>query len=312
MVKSSFAVDITISKMLKLANKTFNIYSLSVKNGSRNYSKLTSSILNNNQETTNKRPVYFPDRMEACTDGKKSYVSCVSKFPLVSDRVFDKIYAQAEAIPDKLVYAVSLIVFSKKCEFLFSFYSSFFEKFPHQQVNLTFGELKQRVSAMVGSMQSLGLQKGDRVAFALPNCFELVICYFAATQLGLIAVVLNPAYQVVELEYMLNKTKAKAFFIYDTFKILNHIGIMQKLCPELESSKPGEFKSKNLSDLKHIIVLNSPLVPEKKTYKGTWQYSEFSKPKSQSTCQDLPYVDTEDPCTILFTSGTTGKFNFFL
>jgi fatty-acyl-CoA synthase len=214
---------------------------------------------------------------------KFSYASTVSEFTAFAGRIHDLLDRQAELLPNRFVYG-----------------------FPHQQTNLTFGELHRRVKTMTTSLHELGLRKGDRIAIALPNTHELLVIYMAACKLGLITVIMNPAYQVVEFEFMLKKTNAKAMFVYDTFKILNHIGLLQKLCPELETSLPGELNSKNLPDLKHVVVLNSPLSPEKKTYPGTWQYSQLSEPKSQNSNLEFPYVDIEDPCTILFTSGTTG------
>ena len=173
--------------------------------------------------------------------------------------------------------------------------------FPHQGINLSFVELKQRVDAIAQNMLGLGLKKGDRVAFLLPNTIELATSYLAACKIGLISVLLNPAYQLVELEYMLHKTDAKCVFFYDTFKTLNHIEVFRKLCPEIESCKPGELKSEKFPELKHLVVLNSPLVKEKKAYNGTWQFSDLSQPKSNATKYEIPYVDIDDPCLILFT-----------
>jgi fatty-acyl-CoA synthase len=202
---------------------------------------------------------------------------------LVSENLRELIEKRSEDSADKLVYG-----------------------FPHQGGrNLTFGELKQRVNTISQNMLKMGLKKGDRVAFALPNTIELICSFLAASEIGLVSVLLNPAYQLVEFEYMLKKTGAKALFIYDSFRVLNHMEVMKKICPEIESSSPGELKSQRLPDLRHIFVLNSPLVSEKKTYKGTWSFDLLVKPSSGSV--EYPYVDIDDACLILFTSGTTGN-----
>jgi len=172
---------------------------------------------------------------------------------------------------------------------------------PHQGITLTYTELKQRVDVVAQNFLDLGFKKGERVAFLLPNCVELVVSYLAACKVGLISVVLNPAYQAVELEYMLNKTGVKGVFFYDSFRVLKHMELFNKLCPELETCLPGELTSKVFPNLKHLFVLNSPLVPEKKTYKGTWEFNKFVQPKSAGTKIEMPYVDIDDPCTILFT-----------
>ena len=218
------------------------------------------------------------DYHQSFTHKKISYSTSLSRYPLVFDTIKDLIDARAQDSPDKLLFA-----------------------FPHQGVNLKFKEAKERVDVVAQNLLRLGFQKGDRVCFLLPNTYELAIAYMAATQIGLISVVLNPAYQLTEIEFMLKKTKAKGLFIYDSFKVLNHLEIIRKLCPEIDNCAPGELNSKNLPSLKSVIVLNSPLNKEKKTYKGTIPYQQVSEKPSSGTKISLPVVEAEDPCLILFT-----------
>ena len=219
-----------------------------------------------------------PDLMTAHTHPKLSYTMTTSQFPMLATTIHELIETRAMDSSDKMVFG-----------------------FPHQGINLTFKELKQRVDVVSQNLLQMGFQKGDRVCFVLPNTIELVISFLGATQIGLIGVVLNPAYQLVELEYMLKKTGAKGLFIYDSFKVLQHLQLIQKLCPELDSCAPGKLESKNLPDLKSVIVLNSPLVPEKTTYKGTIPFELVLKPQSSGTKVQVPVVETDDPCLILFT-----------
>lgn len=224
------------------------------------------------------------DLMTTFTNPNLSYSTTLSKYSLVVDTINDQINKNSINNAQKMVYG-----------------------FPHQGINLTFGELKERVDVAANNLLSLGFQKGDRIAFALPNTHEFLITFLAASQIGLISVALNPAYQFVEFEYMLKKTNVKAVFIYDSFKTLNHIEVMKKLCPNLESFEPGKIESKQLPSLKHIFVLNSPFSQTKKEYRGTWPFSIVSEAKSTTIAHQKPYVDIDDPCLILFTSGTTGK-----
>lgn len=173
---------------------------------------------------------------------------------------------------------------------------------------LTYKELSDRVDVMAQNFLDMGFQKGDRVGIILPNTWELVVANFAAAQIGLIVTLLNPAYQIVELEYMLKKAGVKGLIMYDSFKTLNHLDIVRKLCPELDSSAPGEMVAKKLPLLKHVFIIQSPLNTEKKLYKGTWEFSRLSEAKSTSTNHVVPYVELDDPSLILFTV----SFSIFL
>ena len=247
-------------------------YVSSIKNVSKNFTT-SKRVCASAQADEGKK-----DLMKSLTNMRTSYATTTSNFNMVTETIGELIDIRANNNASNMVYGL-----------------------PHQGIILKFGELKQRVDVVAQNFLDLGFKKGERVAFLLPNCVELVISYLAACKVGLISVVLNPAYQAVELEYMLNKTGVKGVFFYDSFRVLKHMELFNKLCPELETCLPGELTSKVFPNLKHLFVLNSPLVPEKKTYKGTWEFNKFIQPKSAGAKIEMPYVDIDDPCTILFT-----------
>lgn len=179
--------------------------------------------------------------------------------------------------------------------------------FPHQGINLMPKELNERVNTVIQNLLDLDFNKGDRLAIVLPNISELIITYLAASQIGLIITLLNPAYQLVELEYMLKKSDAKGVVMYDTFKHLNHSEIIRKICPELDTCLPGELVSEKLTNLKHVFLLNDPFSNEKKKFKGVWSFEKLSEKQSRGFEHELPYTELDDPNLIMFTSGTTGK-----
>jgi fatty-acyl-CoA synthase len=67
---------------------------------------------------------------------------------------------------------------------------------------------------------------------------------------------INPAYKLNELEYSLNKVKCKGIILSENYKTQNFIGLINTLCPELDTSKPGTLESKRVPSLKNVIVIS--------------------------------------------------------
>ena len=60
--------------------------------------------------------------------------------------------------------------------------------------SITYSELWRSVRALARSFQDLGIDRGDRVALALGNSPELVMCFHATWLLGATVAPINPAF----------------------------------------------------------------------------------------------------------------------
>ncbi|SFD59290.1 long-chain acyl-CoA synthetase [Lentibacillus persicus] len=102
-----------------------------------------------------------------------------------------------------------------------SFLAANAEKFPKKKAlyfmgkEMTFAEVYSEAKKMAGYLQSLGLEKGDRVAVMLPNSPQAVISYYGALMAGAIVVQTNPLYKERELEYQLNDSGAEFIVCLD-------------------------------------------------------------------------------------------------
>src|SRR4051794_10542382 len=65
----------------------------------------------------------------------------------------------------------------------------------------TYAELDDQATRLAAGLAAAGVRPGDRVAFFLPNCPELVFAYFGAFRAGAAALPLNDRYQGAEVEY---------------------------------------------------------------------------------------------------------------
>lgn len=145
----------------------------------------TASASLNNEQADQDREL-----MKAHTNGVMSYASTTSEFPLINETIRDRLAVKAKTHANKVGYA-----------------------FPYQGVDMTWAELKERVDTVAQNFLDMGFQKGDRIAFALPTNSELLVMTLAASEIGLVSTLLNPAYQKTEFEYMLKKVKAKGNFV---------------------------------------------------------------------------------------------------
>jgi long-chain acyl-CoA synthetase len=82
---------------------------------------------------------------------------------------------------------------------------------------VTFGQIDDASRALAAYLQSLGLDKGDRVAVMLPNVPQYPVAVAAILRAGYVVVNVNPLYTPRELEHQLKDSGAKAIVILENF-----------------------------------------------------------------------------------------------
>ncbi len=82
---------------------------------------------------------------------------------------------------------------------------------------LTYQQINDYSRNVAAWLQSLDLQKGDRVAIMMPNCLQYMILVPAILRAGFTVTNINPLYTAPELRHQLNDSGAKAIFILENF-----------------------------------------------------------------------------------------------
>ncbi|HAY09939.1 MAG TPA: AMP-binding protein, partial [Thauera sp.] len=108
----------------------------------------------------------------------------------------------------------------------------------HQDVRLTYAQLKLKVDALACGLMRLGLEPGDRIGIWSQNNMEWALTQFATAKAGLVLVNINPAYRRSELEYALNKVGCRALILSPAFKTSNYLEMIADLAPELGHCEP--------------------------------------------------------------------------
>ncbi|MFM5893556.1 MAG: class I adenylate-forming enzyme family protein, partial [Novosphingobium sp.] len=159
----------------------------------------------------------------------------------------------------------------------------------YEDERVTFAAWHKAVAKLAGELQRLGVAKGDRVALASRNLPEWPVVFFSTTVLGAICVPLNAWWTGPELSYGLSNSGAKVL-VCDGERLA-------RIEPHLAE----------LPDLATVIVTRQAEAPA-----GVLRLEDLIGTSLQWPGLpdiDLPQIDiaSDDPATILYTSGTTGN-----
>ena len=155
----------------------------------------------------------------------------------------------------------------------------------------TFRQIDARATAMAAALHELGIERGDRIALALPNWPEFVISLFAAARLGAVIVPLNPRYTVPELQYMLRHSEAAVVVSAENFAGTDYLQLFE-----------GFLTS--LPDLQYVVTVGEEdLWYDDRIY----QFEDLVSSGEGRTLPATEPVPEEATFAILYTSGTMGK-----
>src|SRR5690606_4301595 len=174
----------------------------------------------------------------------------------------------------------------------------------HQNVRLTYAQLKSKVDALACGLMRLGLAPGERIGIWSQNTLEWTLTQFATAKAGLVLVNINPAYRRSELEYALNKVGCRALVLSPAFKSSDYLEMIADLAPELGHCEPGLLRSHRLPGLEMVIRMGADKSP------GMLNFDELLRAPSREEITALAVLSErlqfDDPINIQFTSGTTG------
>jgi fatty-acyl-CoA synthase len=152
---------------------------------------------------------------------------------------------------------------------------------------ITYRELHGRANRVSCWLQSLGIEKGDRVAVMMRNCPEFIDIYLACARLGAIFVPINFRLTGPELTYILKNAQPRLFVFGKAFR--------QSVCElKLHHEKPHMALACLGSGKDPVKILD--FEPETHKFDG----------KRPFLTKSLAPADPEEPHVIMYTSGTTG------
>jgi acetyl-CoA synthetase len=163
---------------------------------------------------------------------------------------------------------------------------------------LTYEELHREVCRMSNGLQALGVRKGDRIVFYLPNIPELAIGALACARIGAVHSVIFGGFSAHSIQSRVTDCGAKLIITANgTYRGSKWIDLKKNVDEAMEMGCPSVEK-----------VVTFPRHPEKAfarmNYDLSWE--EFLNP-SLSVEHTAQGHSSLDPLFILYTSGSTGK-----
>jgi acetyl-CoA synthetase len=168
---------------------------------------------------------------------------------------------------------------------------------PGESTSITYRELYYRVCKLANALESLGVQKGDRVTIYLPMIPEAAVAMLACARIGAIHSVVFGGFSPDSLAGRIADCASTVVITADE-GIRGGKRIPLKANVDLALSAPGT------ETVRHVLVVQRTAVPVAMYNRDLW-YHELVDGQPEH-CEPVA-VGAEDPLFILYTSGSTGK-----
>jgi acyl-CoA synthetase (AMP-forming)/AMP-acid ligase II len=126
---------------------------------------------------------------------------------------------------------------------------------------------------------------GSVVSYVLPNWYEAIVIYLAATLGGMVVNPILPSLRDRELQFILSDADSRIVFVPSSFRGHDYAGMMSRVTGQL--SRPPEV----------VVLRGDPGVHT--------PYESLSGQKEPG--EELPALDPDSVRMVLYTSGTTGR-----
>jgi long-chain acyl-CoA synthetase len=170
---------------------------------------------------------------------------------------------------------------------------------------VTFGQVDDASRAFGAYLQSLGMDKGERVAVMLPNVPQYPVVVAAILRAGYVVVNVNPLYTPRELQHQLKDSGAKAIVILENFaatlaQVIDAVPT-KKVVLAAMGDMLGLIKG---AIVNHVVRNVKKLVPPFSLPQAVRFNDALSQGRRKSYTP--PKIGPDDIAVLQYTGGTTG------
>jgi long-chain acyl-CoA synthetase len=171
--------------------------------------------------------------------------------------------------------------------------------------DISYAQTDVQSQALAAYFQSLGLEKGDRVAIMMPNVPQYPVAVAAILRAGLVVVNVNPLYTPRELEHQLKDSGAKAIVIIENFAITLQKCIAQTQVKHVVLCAMGDMLSLPKGALVNFVVRNVKNLVPSFDLPGAVKFNQAVR-LGKDTALIKPVIKSDDIAVLQYTGGTTG------
>jgi long-chain acyl-CoA synthetase len=171
--------------------------------------------------------------------------------------------------------------------------------------DISYAQTDVKSQALAAYFQSLGLEKGDRVAIMMPNVPQYPVAVAAILRAGMVVVNVNPLYTPRELEHQLKDSGAKAIVIIENFAITLQKCIAQTQVKHVVLCAMGDMLSLPKGALVNFVVRNVKNLVPSFDLPGAVKFNQAVR-RGKDTALIKPVIKSDDIAVLQYTGGTTG------
>ena len=170
---------------------------------------------------------------------------------------------------------------------------------------LTFAQVDAQSKLFAAYLQSLGLQRGDRVALMMPNIPQYPVAVAGVLRAGYVLVNVNPLYTARELEHQLKDSGAKAIVIIENFAKTLQDGMHGSAVQHIVLCAMGDELGLLKGMLVNYVVRSVKKLVPPFSLPGAVRFKD-ALAKGRGASLNAPVLKADDMALLQYTGGTTG------